>query len=498
MTKCRWFQVHLSTAIVLILAACVLFRAVAAGEKAPDPPAPPDENPLQIGVRKDAPPALSALLQKLRAGNIADVTRAAQSLAENREARAVPALWELYGSGDAPRRLLAIRAIARIAGEREAGNLLKAALGDSLHAVRCAGIDELARLEGPAKAAERFDKTAADEKTTAPLQRFRAVQALGRIGGKSAEDVLARWLKSGLSELAQAAAEALGRCGGPSQVDALIAALETPDAELKPAVADALRRLTGQDFRFDIVQWDKWRKNGRPLRDISYDDAEAERARQAPIDLLIVFDTTASMLHSWPDVCRSLDAVLDELGRTHALRVGTIKYRAPDAQASLKYVLQPRPLSRQLETVRKELKDASFGGGSGAVHLALAHAVGSMNWRADARRVVVIVGDCAPAEDLIAPCRRLIAEAWRYDRVLVSTLYVRTQHGEEQLPAYRAMAEAGGGRFYIFDKAERRLAEVPLGAPGAPATPATELAPETAAKWISARKNAPALEAAGK
>ena len=56
-----------------------------------------------------------------------------------------------------------------------------------------------------------------------------------------------------------------------------------------------------------------------------------------PVDLVIVYDTTGSMTHVWPDLLKkALGQVIQDLMRnTPSLRVGTIKYRASDPRKTL-------------------------------------------------------------------------------------------------------------------------------------------------------------------
>ncbi len=70
------------------------------------------------------------------------------------------------------------------------------------------------------------------------------------------------------------------------------------------------------------------------------------------------------------------------------------------------------------------------------------------------------------------------------DGIQINTLYCKTTAGEENRETYRKLAEAGIGRFYEFNKAERHLVE--MSAENV-VVKNTELPTETARKWLAPR-----------
>jgi len=471
-------------ALVALAAAVSLWSAEADGD-------------LLIGPRLDSTaadiPGFMALRAKLKHADFTQVQAAAQELAASRNARALRPLWELFNEGDAQRRLLAVRCVGRLGVPGEESNLLSVALREPFQAIRLSAADELARLETADKAAARLAK-AAEDKDTAPLCRMRALQALSQVKGKVAAECLKAWLTSTQQEMAVAAAEGLGRLGDPAHADALVAALHTEDPEVKPAIAEALAMLTGQNHRYDLVAWSQWLKERQAAANPAADNAASapfqevgtRRDNDTTWDVVIVFDTTGSMLNIWPQLNAALDAVLVELiKQAPGLRMGTVRYRAAIPELSLKYLVKARSLSRGHAETIEDMKDAAFGGESGGLHLGLGYAIRNMPWRVTARKMIVLVGDTSPPASGIRACAQAIREMWQADGIQANVVYVRSSHGSEHAATYRDLAKVGPGHYYEFDKAERRLM-----ARGDEKADAKEFeAPGAiAAKWLTIRR----------
>jgi hypothetical protein len=431
--------------------------------------------PLVIGPRHNDTPRQDSfkIRSELQHIDFERVKAAAQTLAASGDRRAIPLLWNLFNAGDGERRVLAVRAIGKIGGQGEEENLLRVALGDVFQNVRFAAAEELARIESVRKAVERFNAAASDTKRFSLIGRFRAIQAIGQIGGPAASKALVPWLASDEAELACAAAEGLGRQTGLDRCPDLMKALSHKQEDARIAAADALENLTGKKFRFDLLQWQEWlaaRAAAKPEEPGAQSPSEAPEAPFAPVeiglreelvDLVVVFDTTGSMTNIWPQLSNAIDGVLGELQKSRAsLRVATIKYRAASPNAGARYTILPKPFSRNIQMMRDDLQDASFGGGSGGLHVGLRHAFNGLHWRAQSRKLVIIVGDTSPEGNGLAECVGVIRDAWRMDGILVNTLFVRTAHGEEHLQSYLRMARAGAGRMYEYNKAEKHLVDL--------------------------------------
>ncbi len=453
-----------------------------------------DDADVRIARRPGAGVDFTALAKRLRGADLSDVREAVVALSQTRAPEALPLLWKLYADGDAMRRLIALRGIGRLNLPGQEPKLLHVALNEAYMSLRLCAADELARLEGTERAAARL--AAALNAEASALLRVRAVQALGRVGGGAAAECLRKLLTGTSPELAVAAADSqasLQPGDAESSLSALVDGLQTAGPELKPAIADALERLSGRDYRYDLIQWTQWlRQPGRALATVNRaPGSEADGYATAPaareprgIDVVVVFDTTASMTHLWPQLGNAICNVLGEMMRqSPSARLGSVRYRAALPEATLNYLTKVRPLTRQHESVQKEFVEAAFGGSSGGLHLGLDEALSAQPWRVDARKVVILVGDTSPPSAGLRACLQMSADAAQMDGVVVNVLYVRSQHGAEQFEAYRTLAASASGCFYEFDKAERRLVEVGKTVRESPA--------EIAAKWSTRRTRDP-------
>jgi HEAT repeat protein len=428
---------------------------------------------------------------------------AAEQLASYRDPATLPIFLEMYSMGDAQRRLGAVKALGELRLPQTADTLLKIAIGDPFIAIRQAAAAALGHgawgEKNIAALAELVDGNA-KRPPADPIYQFRAMQALTRIGGKKSGDLLAGWTKLPSPMLASAAVDALGSLGEMRYAETLVAMLGSADPEIQPAAADALERLSGQPFRFDLIQWTEWLKTKErrkadataPSRTADADTSPSDDAYEddglpstAATDIVIVFDTTGSMTHIWPLLCNAADAVLQGMiKQSPSLRMGLVLYRADNEARSTKYTIKPVLLTRQYKQIRDEMDDALFGGGSGGVHLGLDYALKTMPWRTHARKVVILIGDTSPPPEGVKLCMQSIREAWELDRILVTTLYVRTVHGEEHRQTYSLLSQSGAGRFYEFNKAWNRLVELSardINEQG------MEKPEDTARKWLTPR-----------
>jgi hypothetical protein len=452
----------------------------------------------------------NALADKLKSPVFSEVETAVGELVSIHDPEAAALLGSLYGNGDAQRRLLAIRALGRLGSPAVAEPLFRVALGDLFQAIRLAAVDALEKTETRDKATARFIQATHDDKQLLPVERYRSLVAVARLGGKGATACLREWLKGREADMAIAAADGLAQVRDVSQADALIELLASPDSEIKPAAREALERLTGQKFGFDLVKWNTWLKEQRdqaksdddaPIAEIgprhtAEYDPYVEPIQATPVDLVIVYDTTGSMTHVWPELLkRAFGGALQHLMKnTPSLRIGTIKYRASDPRRTLTYMISPKALTRDVESIYKDMRYTGFGGGSGGLDLGIKYAISAMNWRAGARKVVLVVGDCSPDNDLNV-CARMIAEGWEMDAIIVNTLYIQTGHGPEHRPVFRELAEAGVGHAYEYNGTWQHMVDMSVEKPDV--IKAEEI-PETAQKLCTPRPRTKAEVAAGK
>jgi hypothetical protein len=293
------------------------------------------------------------------------------------------------------------------------------------------------------------------------------------VGGEGAAATVHGFLADPDPNVVIAACEALAVMRDVSAASLLVDVLARRDAETGPAAQETLERVTGQRLGASLLKWRQWlRERGAAqakAKTDAYDAGEKYepdygRPYQVPlsetaVDLVVVYDTTGSLGKLWPEVSADIDAVLAEMAaRCHSLRLGTVRYRSDNTQRS-RYRIQPLPLTRDLKRARDNILDASFGGGSGGLHLGLRHAVSAFLWRAHARKVVLIVGDVTPVGDGLKDCLKVIYEGRELDRIYFNCVFIHSAHGEEHRPAYSRLAEVGAGRFYEFDRAERHLVD---------------------------------------
>ena len=463
------------------LAACCLFASASAQDAKPNDGIP----------------------EKLKSSNLDDVAAAVWELAASRDTDAPKLLGWLYSNGDAARRLLAIRALGKLGQPGLELPLFRVAVGDLFQAIRGAAADSLAQIESKDKATQRFIDATHDEKHLQPLERYRALTAVARLGGASAAACLREWIRSSDTDMATAAADGLAQLGDLSQAEFLIGMAGDKDKEVAPAVREALERLTGKKFGYDLVQWAAWLKEQRDEQTAPHKDDEspnveigpsarassvrdapadsstgmvadliyqpyAEPVLAVPIDLVIVYDTTGSMAHVWLELIRKAfgGALNDLMKNTPSLRVGTIKYRASDPRKTLTYMISPKPLTRDFDAILKDMKNSGFGGGSGGLDLGIKYAMSAMPWRARARKIILVVGDCSPDTDLNV-CLRMIAEGWEMDGIIVDSLYIKTMHGPEHRATFRELANAGVGHAYEYSSLWQHIVDMTAEKPDA-------------------------------
>lgn len=437
----------------------LIFCAVllcSAGARAETPAATPEVESIAPNFKK-----------RLSSTNFEEVEKAARELSEARDPDAPALLGALYGKGDAQRRLLAIRSLGQLGLKGQETALFRVALGDIYQTIRLEAVDALGKIGTPDKAVAPFITATKDPKNFSPVERYRALIAVARLGGVGANTCLREWLKSKEADMAVAAADGLASEGDFEQADALVAMLNSKDNEVRPAAKEALERLAGKDFGYDLLKWGDWQKQQREKKkddDSSPSEALAPRynpysspIQDTAIDMVIVYDTTGSMGKVWPFVRKAMNPGLEELIKhTPSFRLGTIKYRASDPNRTLTYMISPRPLTRDIDGTEKDMRETGFGGGSGGLDLGLKHALSAMTWRANARKIILIVGDCSPDND-INWCLRMAAEGWQMDHIIVNTIFVKTMHGPEHRPTFKDIAEAGVGRFYEYTGADPHL-----------------------------------------
>jgi hypothetical protein len=417
---------------------------------------------------------------------------AAGALAATRSPVALPHLLEAYALGDAARRRVVLHALGSFRAPGLDRQIFQASLTEPYLALRRTAAEALVQTAGRDAAAKAYRDALGNPKTLSPTGRLRATQLLAHVGTPGAADCLRGLLSDTDTDVVCAACEGLTVLGAEAAPE-LVEVLARKNTETAPAAAEALERLTGQKFRFDLVKWQQWvntRKENPPdsraTRDAyvpEYGDPYQRLVTESPVDFVVVFDTTGSFGKLWPEISLHIDATLVEMSRkTPSLRLGTVRYRADNMDRTSRYLIEPKPLTRDLQAARDNVEDASFGGGSGGLHLGLGYAIGSLNWRASARRAVLVVGDTTPEGDGLSQASKWMKEGWEQDHIQFNCLYIRTAHGEENRPTYLKLAALGAGRFYEYDRAWRHFVDWSAAKPD-PKT--AELPMATLEKWLT-------------
>lgn len=173
-----------------------------------------------------------------------------------------------------------------------------------------------------------------------------------------------------------------------------LAALPSLDAETGQPT-----RLLVQVRRGDTVRRTIW--DGRS-EELVVTLPEPRAARDpVRLDVVLAIDTTGSMGDEIERIKSSLGAMtakLRGLDREFDLRYGAVLYR----DVTDDYVTRTHPFTDDLEAFERALQSVSAnGGGDGpeSLNQGLAVAVGGMDWREDAAKVVFLIADAPPHMD---------------------------------------------------------------------------------------------------
>jgi hypothetical protein len=445
---------------------------------------PPETNPKEKngeGAEEKSPSIRELdrqrrLIRRFHAGlrdpDLANVKAAVDGLVKVGSPLGAKYLWQLYSVGFGPRRRLALDGLSKLKAPKEHERVFEASLRESLLALRRLAADILCSKIGRGTVARKYHEVAQDPGKYGTLYRFRAVQLLAHVGGPNTGIRLLKCLDDKCSDVAVAAAEGLATLGGLRHVPAMVRMLETKDPELAPALADALGQLTGTANRYNLVKWEQWEEDykagritprkkkdpegsleeGGDTYNPDYRDPYVDPVTKSALDFVVVHDTTASLRRIWLKVIASVDAVIREMGtKTPSVRLGVVRYRAEDPQLSLEYSIKPLPLTRKLEAAREFLREATFGGESGGWNEGLKYAVSHFTWRANARKILLVVGDTTPQAGKRAAAYQLVKDAWDFDRIQCNALLILTAHHPgNHKGTYGQLARWGSGRFYQY------------------------------------------------
>ncbi|MDJ0942154.1 MAG: vWA domain-containing protein [Kiloniellales bacterium] len=190
--------------------------------------------------------------------------------------------------------------------------------------------------------------------------------------------------------------------------------------------------------------------------------AEKKNATLVPktiekLDLIIVIDTTSSMVETLKDLRLSIHGLIRILERlVPSLRIGVVAYRDHDFGTWVTRSLQPTSTERQPKEIYDfvgRLKHAARGGPTPreAVHAGLNRAV-SMSLRQDAQQTIILVGDAGPHKEKERSTLLLVKRfAEGGPNRNVSAHFVETRSyrsfGTNDRNYFKKLAEVGRGEF---------------------------------------------------
>ncbi|MBL8730413.1 MAG: VWA domain-containing protein [Planctomycetes bacterium] len=236
----------------------------------------------------------------------------------------------------------------------------------------------------------------------------------------------------GLEALLRADPELLPKVASVDLLDELITRqLGRNNAHLKERALLALHRLAPTVEATDRSGWtnwwstakttfapDAWAARAQPTTGEGGTSAAAQRAfdlYQAGLDMMIVIDSTGSMQPTIDALGEALAEMVDILdGISPKMRLGIVHYKDyGELGKQGAKVLQP--FTKNIRSARKELeKLRAFGGEDlpeavlGGLELALDE---KMNWKQDANKLVVLIGDAPPHANETAKVLALVQAA---------------------------------------------------------------------------------------
>jgi hypothetical protein len=188
-----------------------------------------------------------------------------------------------------------------------------------------------------------------------------------------------------------------------------------------------------------------WRGDDRPEpRDPVH---EAVPAAKRAVDVVFAIDTTGSMGGLIDGAKRTVWSIATHIRQTSPnadLRIGLVAYR----DIGDEYVTRDMALTTDLDAVFAELSGFRAAGGGDTpedVDAALDDALHKMQWRANAKKLVFLVGDAPPASRGDVPRFDVLARKAGDMQIVLNTIQCGQDHDTEL--AWRNIAMLGQGQF---------------------------------------------------
>jgi len=198
-----------------------------------------------------------------------------------------------------------------------------------------------------------------------------------------------------------------------------------------------------------IAAWlSPWRTAGRSYdqKRVAVVEPQAPVVRH-PVDVVFAVDTTGSMGGLLDGAKRTVWSIATHIRKTDPnaeLRVGLVAYR----DLGDEYVTRDLALTSDLDAVFAELSGYTADGGGDApedVAAALDDSLHKMAWRGDAKKLVFLVGDAAPANRGDVPPFDVLAREAGDKQIILNT--IRCGEDLETEAAWKRIAALGHGQF---------------------------------------------------
>ncbi len=180
------------------------------------------------------------------------------------------------------------------------------------------------------------------------------------------------------------------------------------------------------------------------------DDFEGliRRLQRDGLDIVIVFDSTGSMAGEIREVKKQVERIGSALVQLiPKTRISICTYRDKGDE----YQVKGLPLTNNIHMVKDYLTDIYASGGGDnpeAVHDGLRWATANNNFRARARKVILVFGDAPPHDEFQETCLNIAAEFRTQQHGVVSTVTCRADRGEA-LEEFVEIAQMGGGEAFL-------------------------------------------------
>ncbi len=165
------------------------------------------------------------------------------------------------------------------------------------------------------------------------------------------------------------------------------------------------------------------------------------------IDLVFAVDTTGSMGGLIDGAKRTVWSIASHIRKTDEtanIRIGLVAYR----DVGDDYVTRDFPLSGDLDAVFAELSSYQAAGGGDVpenVDAALDVTLHKMKWRANAKKIVFVVGDAPPASRGDVPTFDVLAREAAAKKITINA--IRAGHDNDTHIAFQQIAALGGGAY---------------------------------------------------